>query len=161
MGLTTVNLLVKYAEISSPRDAFSAIASADSPLLRVFGIALLLLFRRFPRGDEMVVFSLFVMPDLKYDGTEASSAPTNGAELFRVIVLLVNQVSLLENLLRLFQADTVFLLYGPAFQPVELKTRITVISHFGRSLSMDTCQQRGDDGCFLPKRRLTQRFRER
>src|SRR5207248_8208569 len=39
-GLTMVNLLVKYTEMSSPRDAFSA----DSFFLYVLGIALLFLF---------------------------------------------------------------------------------------------------------------------
>jgi hypothetical protein len=40
-GLTTVNLLVKYAETSSPRDAISAISSAVRFVLDIFGIALL------------------------------------------------------------------------------------------------------------------------
>jgi hypothetical protein len=81
MGLTTVNLLVKYVEISSPREAFSAISSADTVLLRVFGITLLLVFCRFPRGDGMVVFSLLVIPDLKNHRTEASPASADCAEL--------------------------------------------------------------------------------
>jgi hypothetical protein len=38
-GRTTVNLLVKQAETSSPRDAIAAISSAVGALLDVFGIA--------------------------------------------------------------------------------------------------------------------------
>ena len=47
-GLTTVNLLVKYEEISSPRVALSAISSAEGVVLNVFGIAFLFFFRGFP-----------------------------------------------------------------------------------------------------------------
>jgi hypothetical protein len=46
----------------------------------------------------MVVLTFFVVSDYKNDGTEGSPAPADGAELFGVIVLLVNQVSLVENL---------------------------------------------------------------
>src|ERR1035441_8148412 len=53
-GLTTVNLLVKYAETSSPRDAISAISSAVGTMLDVFGIALLFLLSRVPGRDQMV-----------------------------------------------------------------------------------------------------------
>src|ERR1039458_229078 len=76
-GLTTVNLLLKWAEISSPRDAISAISSAVRVFLDVFSIALLFLFGRFPGGNEVVVFALGVMLDLEDDRTEATSAPTD------------------------------------------------------------------------------------
>lgn len=76
----------------------------------------------------MVVFSLLVIPNLKNYRTEAAPAPADGAELFGIIVLLVNQVSLIENLLHLLQADTVPSLYSLALQSVKLDARITVIS---------------------------------
>jgi hypothetical protein len=45
----TVNLFVKNCDISSPRDALSAISSALGDFLDVLGIELLLLLRCFPR----------------------------------------------------------------------------------------------------------------
>src|SRR5262245_8929452 len=65
MGLTTVNLLVKNDEMSSPRDAISAISSALGDFLDVFGIALLLLFRCCPGGDEVVVFAFGIVSDFE------------------------------------------------------------------------------------------------
>ena len=77
----------------------------------------------------MVVFSFVVIPDLKNHRTEASPAPADCTELFVIIVLSVNQVCLVENLLHLFQADTVPSLYSLAFQSVKFDARITVISN--------------------------------
>lgn len=125
-GLTTVNLLVKYAETSSPRDAFSAISSADREPLNVFGIILLFLFGGFPGGDEVVVLSFRVMPDLKDHGTEAPAAPPGCTELFRIVLLLVNQVRLVKNLPRLLQADPMLFLNGIALRLIELEAHIYI-----------------------------------
>jgi hypothetical protein len=40
------------------------------------------------------------MPDLEYHRTEATAAPPDCTKLFRIVVLLVNEVDLIENLLR-------------------------------------------------------------
>ena|SRR5579863_3928972 len=112
--------------MSSPRDALSAISSADNGGLDVFGIALLFLFSRPPGCDKVVVFALRVMPDLKNHGTKASIAPANGTELFRIVVLLVDQVDLIKNLLRLTQADTMLLFDGAALGFIELEADIRI-----------------------------------
>jgi hypothetical protein len=78
--------------MSSPRDALSAISSVDTRSLDVFGIALLFFFGRLPGCDQMVIFALRITPDLENHGAKASTAPANGTELFRVVVLLVDQV---------------------------------------------------------------------
>src|SRR5580658_1814726 len=107
-GRTTVNLLVKYAETSSPRDPRSAISSAVAFVLDIFGIDPFLLLRRYPGSDQMVIFALRVMPDLKDHGTKATAGPSDRAELCGIVTLLIDQVNLIEDLLRLFQSDAVF-----------------------------------------------------
>ena len=104
-GLTTVNLLVKYAETSSPRDAIFAISSAVGLVLGIFGIALLFLLGRFPGRNQVVVFALGVAPDLKDHRTDATTAPPDCTKLFWSITPLVDDVHLIEYLLRLFRAD--------------------------------------------------------
>jgi hypothetical protein len=121
-GLTTVNLLEKYAEMSSPRDAISAISSALGVLLDVLGIALLLLIGSLPPGDQPVIFTFRILSDLKDDGTQAAAAPSNCAMLFRVIAFLVNQVRLIEDLLRLFQADAMLPFDFFALFPIEVES---------------------------------------
>jgi hypothetical protein len=74
----------------------------------------------------MKVLAGRITPDLEDHGTETSAAPTNGAELLRIVVLAVNQVCLVENLLRLFQADSVSSLDSPALRFVELEARIRI-----------------------------------
>src|SRR5271157_2722105 len=96
--------------MSSPRSAISAISSAVGVLLGIFGIALLFLFGRFPGGDKVVVFAFGVMPELEYHGTEAAATPPYRTKLFRIVVLLVHQIDLVENLLGLLQADPVLAL---------------------------------------------------
>jgi hypothetical protein len=61
------------------------------------------------------------MPDLENHGTEASTAPANGTELFRIVVLPVDQLHLVEYLLRLSQADAMFLFDSAALGFVELQ----------------------------------------
>jgi hypothetical protein len=92
-GRTTVNLLVKYAEISSPRDAMSAISSAvGAPglALDVLGINLFFLLGRLPRCDQVIVLALGIVPDFEDNGTQQTAAPTDCTKLFRIIVLLVD-----------------------------------------------------------------------
>ena len=69
----------------------------------------------------MIVLASLIAPNLENHGTEASPAPANGAELFRIVVLLVDQVDLVEDLLRLSQADTMFLFDGAALGFLELQ----------------------------------------
>ena len=71
----------------------------------------------------MVVFALRVMPDLENHGADAPPAPTNSAKLLRIVVLLVNQVRLVKDFLRLLQADAMFLLDGPALRFVKFETQ--------------------------------------
>src|ERR1035441_1566403 len=120
-GLTTVNLLVKYREMSSPRDAISAISSAVHVPLDVFGIALFFLAGRFPGRHKVVKLAPGVMPDLEDHGTEAAAAPTYCTKLFRVIALLVDEIHLIKYVLRLFQADPVLSLDVPTLLSLELE----------------------------------------
>jgi len=78
----------------------------------------------------MVVFALRVMPDLEDDRAEAAPAPSYCTKLFRVVVLLVNQIHLLEDLLRFFQTDAVFSFDFPALLPIEVEAHpdITLVS---------------------------------
>jgi hypothetical protein len=122
-----VNLPVKYEEMSSPREAIAAISSAVGVFafvgffLDVFDIALLFLVRRLPTRDEAIVFAPGIVPNLENDGTEPAAGPTDGAKLLRLIVLLVDDVRLIEYVLRLFQADAMFSLDAPALLFVELE----------------------------------------
>jgi hypothetical protein len=69
----------------------------------------------------MVEITLRILPDLEDYRTEAPATPANRTELFRIVVLLVDQVCLIEYLLRLLQANTVFSPYGAALGSVELE----------------------------------------
>jgi hypothetical protein len=59
------------------------------------------LLGRFPGCDQVIVFSRRVIPDFEDDGTELATTPSDGTELFRIVVLLVNQIGLVKDLLRL------------------------------------------------------------
>jgi hypothetical protein len=56
----------------------------------------------------MVVLALGIMPDFEYYRTQPTTAPSNSTKLLRIVILLVDQVSLVKNLLRLFETYTVF-----------------------------------------------------
>src|SRR5579863_8411747 len=122
-GRTTVNLLLKYLEISSPRDAISAISSALGIFLDVFGIALFFLLRGLPRGNEVIVFPLRVVPDFEDHRAKAAATPSDCTKLFRIVILLVHDVGLIEDLPRFLQADAVFSFDGLALLPVKLEPR--------------------------------------
>src|ERR1700739_2643002 len=122
-GRTTVNLLLKYLEISSPRDAISAISSALGIFLYVFGIALLFLLGGLPRGNGVMDLPLRVVPDFEDHRAKVTAAPSDCAKLFRIIVLLVDEVGLIENLLRFLETDAVFLFDGPTLFPVKPEPR--------------------------------------
>ena len=107
--------------MSSPSDAISAISSAVGVFLDVFGIALFFLPGGYPGRNQMVVFALGVMPDPEDDRAESAAAPSDRAKLLRVVTLPVNQVHLVEDLLRLFQADAVLSFDFPAFLRVEVE----------------------------------------
>ncbi len=68
-----------------------------------------------------MVFSIGISPDLKDDRTEATSAPSDGAELLRIIALLVDEVNLVKDFLDLFKADSVFSFDLAIFLRIELK----------------------------------------
>lgn len=62
------------------------------------------------------------MPDLENHGTEASKTPSDCTKLFRIVALLVDEVHLIENVLRILQADAVLSLDVAALLPVELES---------------------------------------
>ena len=72
----------------------------------------------------MIIFALGVRPDFEDDGTQQSATPPDCTELFRIVILLVNQIRLVKDLLRLFQADAVFPLYITIFIVLKVKARI-------------------------------------
>jgi hypothetical protein len=72
----------------------------------------------------MTVFALGVVPHFEYHGTQNATAPTDCTELFRIVALLVYQVSLVKDLLRFFEANAVFSLYLTAFLADEVEARI-------------------------------------
>jgi hypothetical protein len=72
----------------------------------------------------MAVFALGVFPHFENNGTQNTTAPTDCTELFRIVVLLVYQVSLIEDLLRLFEADAVLSFDVTAFPAVDVEARI-------------------------------------
>jgi len=130
-GRTTVNWLVKNFETSSPRVAILAISSAEGDRLDLFGIGFLFLFGRFPSGDQTIQFSPRVSPDLEDDGAEPAASPADRTKLFRIVTPPIHQVGLIENLLRLFQADSVSPQYLSILFRIELRSAspdITVIS---------------------------------
>jgi len=72
----------------------------------------------FPGCDQAIVFALRVVPDFKDHRTEATLTPPDCAVLFRIVVLLVDKISLIEDLLGFLQAHPVLLFDGAAFVPV-------------------------------------------
>jgi hypothetical protein len=72
----------------------------------------------------MAVFAFRVLPHFEYHGAQNTTAPTDCTELFRIVVLLVYQVSLVKDLLRLCEADAVLSFDVMAFLAVEVKARI-------------------------------------
>ena len=72
----------------------------------------------------MVVFTIGVIPDLEYDRIQVATAPTYCAELLRIIAPMVHQVSLVKDLLRLFEVNAVSSLYLTAFPAVKIEARI-------------------------------------
>ncbi len=69
----------------------------------------------------MVIFSVGIVPDLEDDGVQRAAAPSNCTILFRVFPLLIDNVQLIEYLLRIFQADPVFPFNLLALPGVELE----------------------------------------
>ncbi len=67
----------------------------------------------------MVVFTLGVIPDLEYHGTEAAATPPDRADLFRIVILSVDEIDLVENFFRFLRADPVVSLNGPACRSIE------------------------------------------
>ena len=59
------------------------------------------------------------MPDLENQRAEAPATPTDRAKLFRMVILLIDQVYLVEYFLCLFQADAVLSLDVPALLSIE------------------------------------------
>jgi hypothetical protein len=69
----------------------------------------------------MVVFALRVMPDFENCGAEAASAPTDCTKLFRIVILLVNQIRLVENLLRFLETNAVLLFDASTLIAIKLE----------------------------------------
>jgi hypothetical protein len=63
------------------------------------------------------------MSDFENHRAEPTASPSDRAELFRIVVLLVDKVRLIENLTRLLQANPVFSFDFPALLRVELEPR--------------------------------------
>jgi hypothetical protein len=110
-------LFVKYEEIFSPRAAISAISSAPGIFLDIFGIALFLLPGGLPCGNQVITFPPGVPPDFEDHRAKMNAAPSDCAKLFRTVILLVDNVSLIEDLLRFLQADAALGPSGPPLPP--------------------------------------------
>jgi hypothetical protein len=125
--LTTVNLFVKYDETSSPREAISAISSAvglfalSRGLLDAFRIPLLLFFGGLPSRDKVIILAPAIAPNFENDGAQAPAAPTDGTKLFRIIIPLIDDMHLIEYLLRLLQTDAMVSFDGPTLSLIELE----------------------------------------
>jgi len=92
--------------------------SALGVFLDVFGTALLFLLGGFPGGDEVIVLAPGAVSDFEDHRAEATARPSDCAELLRIAVLLVDNISLIEDLLRFLQANPVFLPDGTALLAV-------------------------------------------
>ncbi len=55
----------------------------------------------------MVILAFGVVSNLEDDGTEPAAAPSNSSKLFRVVILLIDQINLIEDFMRLFEVDAV------------------------------------------------------
>src|SRR5271157_614292 len=100
--------LVKKPEMSSPRSARRAIASAETGRLRlrVLFIKLLLLFGGLPQSHQMVIFAFPALPDLEDDGVQSFSHPANRPMLCRKVRALVKVIWVRKDLLCFLKADT-------------------------------------------------------
>jgi hypothetical protein len=67
------------------------------------------------------------MPDLEYDRTQTATAPANRAKLFRIVILLVDKISLIEDLPGFFETDSVSMPDLSVFPSVEVEAYIRVI----------------------------------
>jgi len=74
----------------------------------------------------VAVFALRIMPGFEDHGTEAAPAPPDCAVLFRIVALLIDQVHLIEDFLRLFQTDAVLPSNGPALLTIELEAYLRI-----------------------------------
>jgi hypothetical protein len=106
----------------------------------------------------MVVFAIYVAPDLKYHGAEAPTAPTYGTpaygtKLLRIVVLLVDDICLIEDFLGFFEANATFPFNITAFRSVEFKTYryITVIpSEASNTRGVDSQAKGIRYACYTP-----------
>src|SRR5277367_4184354 len=106
--------------MSSPREALSAMSSALG-LVLVVGIILLLFTGGLPCSHQMVVFAVRIVTDLKDDRAQPPTAEADRAELLRIVAPPVNQICLVEDLLRVFKADAVLPLDLPALPWIEFQ----------------------------------------
>ena len=72
----------------------------------------------------MIVLALIVSSFLENNRTQAPTTPANGTELLGIVILLVNNVSLLEDLLSFLLTDAVLLLDGPALPEIEFQAHL-------------------------------------
>jgi hypothetical protein len=85
---------------------------------------LFFLLSRFPGRDQLIVFAIGVVPDFVDNGTKQITTPTDGTELFRVVIFLIDQVRLIEDLPRFFETDAMFPFDVAAFLTAEVEARI-------------------------------------
>ena len=69
----------------------------------------------------MVVLAIRIVTDLKDDRAQTAAAETDRAELLRVAASSVDQISLIEYLLRVFKAEAMLPLDVPAFLCIEFQ----------------------------------------
>ena len=69
----------------------------------------------------MVILTIIVPPRFEDHRGKLSPAPADCAELLRIIIFLIDQIRLVENLLRLAQADTMLLLDRFALPRIEVE----------------------------------------
>lgn len=77
---TTLNLLVKQAEMSSPIDAIVAISSALGNFLDILGMDLFFQFGSFPAGNLTITFAARVITDFAAALTSRASPKTQPAQ---------------------------------------------------------------------------------
>lgn len=72
----------------------------------------------------MIIFALAIMPDLEDHRTQPITTPSDGTKLLRVVILLIDQISLIEYPLCLFETDAVFTLNIQIFAFFKVEARI-------------------------------------
>lgn len=67
----------------------------------------------------MMIFSFRIASNFEDYGTEATTTPSDCAELLRIVILPVDEISLIEDRLRFFQTQAMLSFDFPALLPIE------------------------------------------